>query len=84
MIDNDSIEYSLESVLNWMSQAAQALEYIQNINYNESIHIKPSKMLLDEKYQTLKICKFGIGTVMDKEEIPKTDWYREVSKTKEL
>ena len=33
---------------------------------------------------TSRFCLKGVGERMDKEGIPKTDWYREVSKTKEL
>ena len=33
---------------------------------------------------TSRFCLKGVGERMDKEGIPKTDWYREASKTKEL
>ena len=58
MIENKCLEYSEEKALHWMLQAARALQYLHQFQYERyaPIDVKPLNMFLDEKYRTLKLC----------------------------
>ena len=60
MIDNISIGYGWENALCWALQAAKALRYMHHWRFSKYVHrdIKPANMILDESYQTLKLCDF--------------------------
>ncbi|KAK0411296.1 hypothetical protein QR680_005587 [Steinernema hermaphroditum] len=51
-------QYSTQSVIWWSLQCCRALEHIHRLGF---VHrdIKPLNLLLDNFYQTLKICDFG-------------------------
>ena len=79
-IDNKLVQYSEDTALNWMLQAARGLEYIHNLKYDNRVYrkIKPLNMLLDKEACTLKLCNLGTTTIMNKKEIMKkyeTDAY---------
>ena len=70
MIDDYSIEYSEKTAVNWIFQAAQAVNYLRRISKaNEGFYrnINPSNMFLDEKYETLKIFNLDITIVANDE-----------------
>ena len=63
MIDDFSIEYSLEDVINWMLQAARAIEYLGAFWMKVNKVIKPSNMLLDKELRKLKLFAYEITTM---------------------
>ena len=69
MIDDHSIEYSVKTAQNWIFQAAQAVNYLQIRKANKVFYrnINPLNMLLDEKYETLKIFNLNLTIVANDE-----------------
>ena len=72
-----------------LKEAASYNDYL-GINYYQSCFIRYYDGENDIFHNgtgekgALRFCLKDVGERMDKEGIPKTDWYREVSKTKEL
>ncbi|KAH8312265.1 hypothetical protein KR044_009994 [Drosophila immigrans] len=66
-----NIQYTADQGIKWMTQAAEALDYLHNLT-SPVIHrdVKPSNMLLDEDKEILKLCDFSLGrecsTIMTK------------------
>ncbi|XP_017067207.2 putative mitogen-activated protein kinase kinase kinase 7-like [Drosophila eugracilis] len=58
-------EYTVEQAVRWAFQGAKGLAYLHSLD-RPVVHrdIKPQNMLLDNMFEKLKICDFGLATDM--------------------